>query len=393
MHVRKLTAWILRVDLRKPFRHASHERHYSDNLVVRAELADGTEGWGEGVPREYVTGETAEGAIEQFAATPWGEQLAGDATSWPEVLRLCERIAPAAIRDDPRGCYGNSLRCAVELSLLDAYGKLFGEPVSRALELVLPAELVDRRQRVRYSTTIDAESSRRIRKSALKMRIYGFAQCKVKVGADIEADARRLKIVRRWIGQGVDLRVDANEAWRVDDVRDFIDLLRPAGISCVEQPVPHADLAALGSIRSRIAMPIMLDESLTSVADAERSFELGVGGLFNLRISKCGGLLRCIELATIASEHGGDYQLGCHPGETGLLSAAGRHFAVTVGRIRYLEGSYDRHVLREVPTTPDLTFRYGGWASELKGPGLGVTLDVKAAGPAMRDIREITLDC
>ena len=42
--------------------------------------------------------------------------------------------------------------------------------------------------------------------------------------------------------------------------------------------------------------------------------------------------------------------------------------------IRYLEGSYDRHVLRKLLTNEDLTFGYGGRAPALAGPGLGVTI-------------------
>ena len=43
------------------------------------------------------------------------------------------------MRDDPRGCYGNALRCAVELSIFDAFGRLFGEPVSAVTEHFAPA--------------------------------------------------------------------------------------------------------------------------------------------------------------------------------------------------------------------------------------------------------------
>src|SRR5947209_1601116 len=58
MRVRELTAWQVRIPLTKPIQHASHTRSETDNLVVRCVLADGTEGFGEAVPREYVTGET-----------------------------------------------------------------------------------------------------------------------------------------------------------------------------------------------------------------------------------------------------------------------------------------------------------------------------------------------
>jgi muconate cycloisomerase len=70
------------------------------------------------------------------------------------------------------------------------------------------------------------------------------------------------------------------------------------------------------------------------------------------------------------------YQLGCHPGETGVLSAAGRHWATSVRDIAYLEGSYDRHLLSELPTNEDITFHYGGLASALIAPGLGVTVNL-----------------
>jgi muconate cycloisomerase len=42
--------------------------------------------------------------------------------------------------------------------------------------------------------------------------------------------------------------------------------------------------------------------------------------------------------------------------------------------IRYVEGSYDRHLLKRQPTEPDITFGYGGWAPAIQRPGLGVSV-------------------
>jgi L-alanine-DL-glutamate epimerase-like enolase superfamily enzyme len=72
------------------------------------------------------------------------------------------------------------------------------------------------------------------------------------------------------------------------------------------------------------------------------------------------------------------YQMGCQVGETGILSAAGRHFATSVAGIRYLEGSFDRFLVAERVTVDDLTFGRGGWAPALKGPGLGIEIDQPA---------------
>ena len=96
---------------------------------------------------------------------------------------------------------------------------------------------------------------------------------------------------------------------------------------------------------------------------------------FNIRLSKCGGYLASLQLAALAQRAGLGYQLGCHPGESGILSAAGRHWASSVTGIQYVEGSYDRHLFRRLLTHEDLTFGYGGRAPALTGPGLGVTVN------------------
>jgi len=189
---------------------------------------------------------------------------------------------------------------------------------------------------------------------------------------------QRLRRIRRCVGRRIDLRVDANEAWSPDEAAARIGALEPFGISSVEQPVPHEDSHCLRQVRKRIHVPIMLDESLCSLYDARQAVEHETCDLFNLRLSKCGGFIPTLRLAEFARQHGVGCQLGCQVGETAVLSAAGRHFATSVGDLRYLEGSYDRHLVREALGTEDLTFRLGGLAPALPGPGLGVTLDPEA---------------
>jgi L-alanine-DL-glutamate epimerase-like enolase superfamily enzyme len=300
MHIRRLSAFIVRLPLKRPFRHASATREESENVLVECELVDGTTGWGEGVPRSYVTGETPEGCVAQLAATPVADQLAADCNDWSAVFQLCQSFVPTMDRDDPRGCYGNALRCAVELSILDAYGQLFGEPVSAAAmhceaarPIITPHELVP------YSVVIDA-GNRRLWRKALVRRLYGFRDCKVKVGAAGDDDAARLRIIRRWIGPQVDLRLDANEAWHADELVSKMESLAPFGISCVEQPLPHEEVQALAELRDEIGVSVMLDESLTSMCDAKAAIAGRTCDLFNIRLSKCGGFLASLRLADVA---------------------------------------------------------------------------------------------
>jgi muconate cycloisomerase len=393
MHIRRFTAYIVRLPFKRAFVHASAARHESENILIRCELADGTVGWGEGVPRSYVTGETPEGCLAQLAATPIAEQLSADCTSWPDVLTLCEQFSPANVQDDPRRCYGNSLRCAVELGVLDAYGRLMREQVSAATAAYPPARsilAVQSPQDIQYSAILDAGVGGLGRKSLL-YRLYGFRHCKVKVGAQGGDDVQRLATIRRWIGARMDLRIDANEAWHANELVARTESLAKYNISCVEQPVPHAEVLALRELRGIVPMPIMLDESLTSETDAWAAISGNTCDLFNLRLSKCGGFLACLRLAVIARSAGLDFQLGCHPGETGILSAAGRHWACSVHGPRYLEGSYDRHLFRRLLTREDITFGLGGWAKTLPGPGLGVTVDPAVLESVMACEREFSI--
>jgi muconate cycloisomerase len=142
--------------------------------------------------------------------------------------------------------------------------------------------------------------------------------------------------------------------------------------------MPHAEINSFGELRRQAKTPIMLDESLCSLHDAEHAVEHQACDLFNLRLSKCGGFIPSLRLMQFARQHNFGCQLGCQVGETALLSAAGRHFATSVRGLRYLEGSYDRHLVREALGVEDVTFQRGGLAKALVGPGLGVTVDADA---------------
>jgi muconate cycloisomerase len=381
----ELTAYHVRIPLRRTIRHASHSRDSTDNVVVRCILEDGTEGYGEGVPREYVTGETIDLAMDLLAKSECSAQL-GDLSScrdFQHVVAAAERLRLAPVPNDARNCQGNAARCALELALLDAYGKRFGEPLAEVSKLLTP-ELYEPRPWVRYSGAIlSANTWFKLRLAAIRMRVWRFPNVKVKVGIPGQDDVYRLKNIRLRLGWKKDLRVDANEAWSRTEAADRIRELQPFQLSAVEQPVPHVDVDVLQEIRQKVRVPIMLDESLCSQVDAEKALEQGTCDLYNLRLSKCGGFIPTLRLAQFARKHGLGYQLGCQVGESAVLSAAGRQFATSVAHVRYLEGSYDRHLVRETLAEEDITFRWGGWAPALDGGGLGIHVDKKALARTM----------
>jgi L-alanine-DL-glutamate epimerase-like enolase superfamily enzyme len=310
------------------------------------------------------------------------------------VVERLESLSLPEIESDPRGMAGNAARCALEMAILDAYGRRFDESVGRVVELVKIDGL--RRfaspRRVRYSAAITAESPRAERISALKIRIYGFRQVKVKVGTEGQDDARRLERMRKFLGRRMDIRLDANEAWPASELVDRVEPLRRFRPTALEQPVPHSEVWALSELRPRLGVPVMLDESLCGWPDAVAAVEQGTADILNVRLSKCGGILPSLRIIALAQRSGLGVQLGCHPGETSLLSAAGRQVASRVSGLRYLEGSYDRHILAANVTRHDVTFGFGGRARPLHGPGLGVEVDPASLDAITRSTREVFYD-
>jgi muconate cycloisomerase len=377
--VRSIAIHHVAVPLKRKIRHASHEREQSDNLIVRATLDDGRVGHGEGVPRPYVTGETIESAFATLGRIDLARAL-GRPRDYAEVIRGLDALRFPETEADPRGMNGNAARCALELALLDAYGRRFGHSVGAAIPLFDAPGLALRSRPgwVRYSGAITAETPRRERKAAWLNRAFGFKHVKVKVGVAGQDDPARLRALRRILGKRMDLRLDANEAWPASVVLERVRPLLAAAPSALEQPLPHGEVDALAELRPRLGVPVMLDESLCGFPDAARAIERKTADLFNVRLSKCGGIGPTLRIVALAQRSGLGVQLGCHPGETGLLSAAGRHVASRVRGFRWVEGSYDRHVLAENLTTRDVGFWPLGLAPPLRGPGLGVVVNDEA---------------
>jgi muconate cycloisomerase len=337
-----------------------------------------------------VTGETVDSAFAALERHDWA-RLIGRPRDFRELVAALEDLTLPEIESDPRGMAGNAARCAVELALLDAYGRAFGEPAGRAVELARADGLkrYQEAQPVRYSGAITAESDWKELVSAVKARVYGFHQVKVKVGTNGQDDARRLARLRTILGPRVDIRLDANEAWPAADLVERVRPLKRFGPTALEQPVAHSEVEQLALLRPVLGIPVMLDESLCGYPDARAAAEKRTADLLNVRLSKCGGILPSLKIIALAQRIGLGVQLGCHPGETSLLSAAGRHVACRVAGLRYLEGSYDRHILAANLTSRDMTFGYGGRAGPLTTPGLGVEVDPAALDAMTLATREI----
>jgi len=344
----------------RSFEHAAASRDLAEAVVVHAVFDTGREGWGECLPRPYVTGETLDGVVVDL------EQVL-----WPALGGL-DLGGPAGLAAIPRQAAGrciNSAACAVELATIDAGADGTGGDVS--------GQAVRGRVCGVLGSANPAKTLRRLR----LMWWFGLRQFKLKLGMGTAVDHENLRLVHQYLrrplmaGKAV-LRVDVNGGWTMDETPDRVAEMAAHNVKVVEQPV-YCGAQQLVELAGRCRLPLMADESLLTPADA-RIMAASRNIWFNVRISKNGGITRAREIIRLAQERGVPVVVGAMVGESGLLSAAQRRLlqaAFMHGDVMSVEGNYGRLLLKDDLTTRSPRFGYGGRLKPLKGPGLGVTMD------------------
>jgi len=374
-HIVSVRIYPLSIPLRKAFSHAAHTRNDADPVVIQVELADGTLGFGETLPRPYVSEETLETVIRAIKEDFLEELLAFRPDSFPEAL---ERIDALPVHDE-LGQVVTAARAGVELALLDAYSHYFEKPISEAVgwfglpALGSPGSM----KHIRYSGVLSGGELKKLSRSVRKMRWFGLRDFKLKVGYENDLDRIRIvaKALGRSLGQTTTLRIDANAVWHLDRAIDILSHITDVPIACVEQPFPRGSDDDLTALKQAVDVTVMHDESLVTLADADRLLSMGVGDALNIRISKNGGFLPALRLAHFARRHNLMFQLGCMVGETSILSAAGRRFLENVPGATFAEGSYGRFLLKGDIIRRPVRFGFGGKPIPLDGLGWGINVD------------------
>jgi len=371
--------WPLAIPLRRPFEHAACRRSVAEPLVVQVELANGVVGFGEALPRPYVTGETAATVEAAIKSVLLDALVPARPKSMAEALEIAESLP----WHDQDGQPCNAARAAVELALLDAYGKAFGRSVGQMAGWFgtpgfgPPGSL----RKVTAAGVLGMADPSKLRRSVRLMRCYGLRDFKLKVGGDDPAvDSARLDAVLQVLGRALKdgratLRIDANGAWEPEVAAKVLSGWKDLPIAAVEQPCPPGTEPQWQQIASACGLPLFADESLTDMADARYLAQLSFISGFNIRISKNGGLTAAVRLAEVAKQAGLQVLAGCMVGETGILSAAFLHFLSIVDNATYAEGCYGRWLLRSDVCRRRVRFGFGGRLPAPAGPGLGISVD------------------
>ena len=355
----------LNIPFVESFDHNLHKRKFSDSIVVKLNTDSGLSGFGEGIARPYVTGETVEKCSEHIenvllpAVITENIDTCSSPSSFLSTINNCIPVI-----DSSEVIAWNAARTAVELALIDCILK----EQKRSLNCILPAKS----QTVTYSGIIPSVNVNKTIECAKRLQQIGFKYVKMKVGES--NDQENVATARDILGPSVSLRLDANGAFTVKKAIQFIKSVERFNIDSIEQPIKRGDVADLACVKTNSSIPIMADESIVTLDDAKKLIDDNACDYFNLRISKCGGLFNTLAIANLAKQMDMNIQLGCLVGETAILSAAGRHLAAYLSEIKFVEGSYSTHLLVEDISQEKIVFGNRGEAPVFAGEGLGINI-------------------
>ncbi len=363
--------------------HAVAGRPASNPIVVRVRDAGGVAGYGEALPRPGVLGEDAADTVERLRSVLAPQALQSGYASGPAVgeeIRSAEARWSRARRPDDTATAWNAAQCALELAIFDWAFKRYGASLS---ELLIPA-----RRDVVYTGVIDADEPEAAALVGKRFADAGLGRVKVRVGD--RDDVARLDAVRGAVGPDVAVRIDANGAWSADEAIRALAELQPFGIEAVEQPVAASDIEGMRRVREETGMRIVADESLVRIKDAQTLLKANACDVFNIGVSKCGGLITSRRLALAAREAGLGIQIGAQVGETSILAAAGRRLAAHLPDLESLEGAFGPDMLAEDIAREPVAFGYAGQAALLVGDGLGIDVDDDALERLALDVITVT---
>jgi L-alanine-DL-glutamate epimerase-like enolase superfamily enzyme len=247
------------------------------SLLARIRDDDGAEGIGEATPLSLRGGPGVQQVAREVEDICWplieGREV--ELSSLPRLFAVCRS----------RGASLQAL-AAIDLALHDLAGKLAGEPVWK----LLGAETAEP---VRCNATLPSGNPSTLRRLAGDWRDRGFGTFKLKVG--VPGDVQQVAHVREVAGPDVELRIDANAAWRVDEAVEKLRAMVPQRLEIVEQPA--GDLEELAEVRRRTGLRIGADESIAEAGDARRAAQLGACDIATVKLSKAGGILGAVAVS------------------------------------------------------------------------------------------------
>jgi len=349
-----------------PFLHSFSTAHgildTREGIIIQVTTNDGISGIGEIAPLPTFAGGSLADACSLLPvlAARIGQKTVHEALELLSAEKVYTKSA--------------STHCGLEIALLDALGKATGCGVS---SLLSPAGFAPR-----AAVPVNAVIGARAKKAAIAAALYakknGFLCVKLKVGLglSIREEIERIASVRDAVGPAMHLRLDANEAWHIEEAISILSECLPYDIQYVEQPLNAHDLAGLRTLRQAIPIPIAVDEALHNLESVYQILESALADILVIKPQLAGGLRIGQQMIQAASERGVRCVITSTI-EAGIGLAAELHLAAALPAVTLECGLATLPLLVDDFLIEELPVR-DGFLAVPTGPGLGVELDRQA---------------
>jgi len=133
----------------------------------------------------------------------------------------------------------------------------------------------------------------------------GFGQIKLKVGASVEDDVRRMRTAREAVGDGVRIAVDANQRWDVQPAIDWMRRLAPYDPYWIEEPTSPDDILGHAAVR-RALRPIKVatGEHIANRVVFKQLLQAGSVDIVQIDSARVGGINENIAILLLAAKFG-----------------------------------------------------------------------------------------
>ncbi|MFI7424740.1 L-fuconate dehydratase [Nonomuraea sp. NPDC049684] len=172
-----------------------------------------------------------------------------------------------------------------------------GERIQRLIETGYPA----------YTTSpgwlgYDDDKLRRLCKEALDQ---GFAQIKLKVGADLDDDLRRFRVAREVCGPDYPIAIDANQRWDVASAIEWVGALSPYRPHWVEEPTSPDDVLGHAAIAEGIRpVPVATGEHVQNRIVFKQLLQAGAISYLQIDAARVGGVNENLAILLLAAKFG-----------------------------------------------------------------------------------------
>jgi L-fuconate dehydratase len=154
----------------------------------------------------------------------------------------------------------------------------------------------------------------------------GFEMIKLKVGADLDDDVRRLAIARETVGPGVRIAVDANQRWDVADAIEWTRALMPYEVAWIEEPTNPDDVLGHAAIARGVApIPVATGEHMANRVMFKQFLQADALQVLQIDATRVAGVNENVAIILLAAKFG--VPVCPHAGGVGLCEAV-QHLAM-----------------------------------------------------------------